>query len=230
MKNIFRFYLSMMIILLFLVIIGCFKEAVKPGKYDGTYNISCISENVYTAIGDIKVIASRISGTMINTKNNQFNITGTVDEKGIILFNTIKNEHGRIAAVGQISDNDVVEGIYSVNTRKGKYFGFRYEKEEIDTKKNGTYEINFHRNAKKVANSRIKIQKGEFSSIIEVSNQIKYPIKGRMLKNGKIIINTVIGSQSKGIAASGKINNNSLNGIYFLHTGDKGTFHGKKVE
>ena len=219
----------MIIFLLCVIISGCTKKAAKPDKYDGTYNISCISENVYTAIGDIKVTASRISGRMVNTKNNQFNITGTVNEKGIIIFNTIKKKHGRIAAVGQISENGIVEGIYSVDTRKGKYFGFRYEQEEIDSNQNSTYEIDFQRNGQKTAHLKINIHKGKFSSVIESVNQIKYPIKGRVLKNGKIIINTVIGSQSMGIAASGEIKDTSLRGMYFLHTGEKGEFHGKRL-
>jgi len=193
------------------------------------YNITCISQDVYTAVGDIEVRASNISGKIVNTNNNIFRIIGTVNEKGIILFNTIKNKLGKIAAVGQITPDGVVEGIYSVNTRKGKYFGFRYEPEEIDKKNESSYQIDFQRNGEKVAGSIIKINKGEFSSVIESTKKIKYPIKGRVLKSGKIIINTIIGNQSKGIAASGKISVEYLNGIYFLDTGEKGKFRGKKL-
>lgn len=222
---------SLWLVFLFCVISnGCDttgRNIEKQNKYDGTYNISCISNNVYTAIGDIEIKFSKISGTMVNTKNNTFNIKGIVNDKGIILFNTIRTNLGKIAAVGQISKKGTVEGIYSVNTRKGKYFGFSYEKEEIDTNQNGFYEIDFHRNDQKTAHLRIHIHNGEFRSVIESVDHVKYPVKGRVLKNGKIIINTIIGSHSKGIAASGALNDKSLNGIYFLHSGEKGSFHGK---
>jgi hypothetical protein len=228
MNTLLRHYSLWMIFLLLCVISnGCNSKTEITDKYDGTYNISCISENVYTAIGDIDIKSGKISGTMLNTGNNTFHVTGSVNYKGIILFNTITSNLGKIAAVGQISEEGVVKGIYSVNTRKGKYFGFRYEKDEIDTKLNGAYQITFQRNNQKTAHLRIDINKGIFASVVESVDHVRYPIKGRVLKNGKIIINTIIGSQSKGIAAFGTINGKSLNGKYFLHTGEKGTFIGQ---
>jgi hypothetical protein len=203
------------------------KDIEKQDKYDGTYNISCISENVYAAIGDITINSNKISGTIVNTKNFKFTITGTVNDKGMILFNTISNNLGKITAFGQVSEDGYIKGMYSVNTRKGKYFGFRYEKEEIDTNLNGVFEIDFLRNDRKTAHLRIQIHNGEFRSEIESINHVKYPVKGRVLTNGRIIINTVIGSRSKGIAAYGIIRGKSLKGHYFLHTGDKGSFYGK---
>jgi len=230
MNHLFRHSLWIVILLFCVINNGCNKtnkEIEKKNKYDGTYNISCISENVYTAIGDIEVKSSKISGTIVNTKNNTFNITGSVNDKGIIIFHTITNSFGKIAAVGKFFEKGFVKGIYSVNKRKGKYFGFRYEKDKTDISQNGVYEIDFYRNDQKTAHVRIQIHKGEFRSVIESVNKIKYPIKGRVLKNGRVIINTIIGSQSKGIAAYGILNGKSLNGNYFLHTGDKGSFHGR---
>ena len=230
MNNLFRHSLWIVVLLSCVINYGCNKtnkKIEKQDKYDGTYNISCISGNVYAAIGDITVKSSKISGTIVNTMNYEFNITGKVSDKGIILFNTITNNIGKIVAIGQVSKEGNIKGIYSVNTRKGNYFGFRYEKEDTDTNLNGAYEIDFLRNDQKTAHLRIQIHKGEFRSVIESIDHVRYPIKGRVLKNGRIIINTVIGSQSKGIAAYGRIKGTSLNGHYFLHTGEKGSFHGR---
>jgi 5-hydroxyisourate hydrolase-like protein (transthyretin family) len=205
------------------------KKIDKQGKYDGTYNLSCISKNVYAAVGDIEIKSSKISGTIVNAKNYAFNITGKVNDNGIILFNTITNSLGKIAAIGQISEEGIMKGLYSVNTRKGNYFGFRYEKDDIDTNLNGEYEINFHRNHQKEAHLRIQVHEGVFRSDIESVDHVRCPVKGRVLKNGSIIINTDVGSQPKGIVACGRIKGKTLNGTYFLFTGEKGSLLGKRL-
>jgi len=77
------------------------------------------------------------------------------------------------------------------------------------------------------AHLRIKIHEGVFRSVIESVDHYKYPVKGCVLKNGRIIINTAIGIQSKGIVACGSLKGKILNGTYFLFTGEKRSFHGK---
>jgi len=202
-------------------------------RFDGKYNITFISQDYFRAITDFEIENSILDGVVVNTSNQTFFIKGSVSESGQLNFKSLKSNTGaNISAIGNIKLDGSIEGHYTVGNRQGKYYGFKYsDSKTITTQFDGKYQISFYIGDQQTASTEIDLKNGAFKKNIQTITSEIFPIQGRVLDPGKLILTTSIGDHSTGIAASGSIDENKkVTGIFFTNQGEKGSFNGKRID
>jgi len=227
-------YIALFIIIVFLNSCNYLNKIIgqKPDLFDGKYNVTCISKGIPVAIADIDVNDGIVSGFIINTNSQYFDIKGKVNSDGVIDFLTLKVSSGeKVLAEGMIDSQGITKGNYTVGDRRGEYIGFRYsEFSDITSIYDGLYSITLNRDGVDIATQEVVVKNGYFECSVKTNYKESYNIDGMVLNNGKIIIYTEIGDKSTGIVAIGSISDeNIVRGSYYTHKGDKGDFKGYLV-
>jgi len=201
-------------------------------SYDGVYSIVFNSSGVLTAATDIEVYEGAVSGTVVNTSNQTFEVKGSVSSSGTLTLTSTSNEPETIiTAKGMINKDKTVEGSYSVAGRKGTFAGFGYD-EEVGTRRyDGKYRILFLRNGQQVAATEITIAYGVFPVNITTSENETYAFEGYVLGDGQLVLRTVFSDLGTGVTAVGSISDELIiSGIYYNQKGERGTFAGTVLE
>jgi hypothetical protein len=201
-------------------------------NFDGKYNVTFLSQGYFRAITDFEIENGILDGAIVNTSNQTFFIKGSVLENGQFSFKSIESSVGApITASGNIKQDGIIEGHYKVGNRDGKYYGFKYSGSENNTSQyDGTYNISFYLGDQQTASTEIVIKSGVFQKNIQTITSETFPVQGRILDQGTLILTTSIGDHSTGIAASGSIDSNrKVSGTFFTHQGEKGSFKGERI-
>ena len=204
-------------------------------QYDGSYTVSFICDEIYMANATIDIENGAIKGQIIqNIKQQTFNVSGHVTEKGKIKFQAITTYTKEpVEAVGAINDDGMIQGTYRVGNRNCEFIGFCFtkNKNEIVTQYDGVYNLDLISGGKHIANFKARIENGEFHSVLMNINNNTYKIDGKVSKNGRLILNTLFSNMNKGLTVIGYIQKDfSVKGIYTTYTGIKGAFSGKKID
>jgi len=200
--------------------------------FDGKYNVTFLSQGYFRAVTDIEIENGILDGVVVNTSNQTFFIKGNISENGQLRFNNIHSSTGvNISALGNIKQDGIVEGQYKVGNRNGKYYGFKYtDSDNITMRFDGKYQISFYLGDQQTASTDIVIKGGAFQKNIKTITSELFPIQGRVLEQGELILTTSIGDHSTGIAASGSIDENrKVAGVFYTNKGEKGAFSGKFI-
>jgi len=201
-------------------------------RYDGKYNITFLSQGYFRAVTDIEIENSIVDGVVVNTNNQTFFIKGSITESGQLNFESLKTNTGaKISAYGDIKQDGIIQGNYTVGNRKGKYYGFKYSDSKMtSTRFDGKYQISFYLGEQQTASTEIVLKNGAFKKDIQTITTEVFPVQGRVQEPGTLILTTAIGNHSTGIAASGSIDENKkVSGVFFTNQGDKGSFRGKLI-
>jgi hypothetical protein len=203
-------------------------------KYDGSYTVSFICNELHMANATIDILNGTIEGEIIHNLNQQtFNVNGMVTENGRLNIQAITTETDELVEVmGSIDNNGMIQGTYQVGHRNCKFIGFCFSKNknEIVTQYDGTYQLNLISDGNNVASFKASIEHGKFHRVITNINQNSYTIDGKVSKNGRLIMNTLFSNLNNGVTVIGCIQSDgSVIGIYNTYNGKKGAFSGKKI-
>jgi len=206
---------------------------VVSSPFDGTYNVTCFSQGVSMAVADITVNQSQFEGKIVNTKFQSFNVQGNVLKDGTIQLSNIKaSVSSHVKINGKFNQDGTVEGDYAVGPRNGNFFGFRYsDKDIVSSNYDGKYQIEFNREKMKMASGEFDVKNGTFISQVRSITDEVFKVQGNIINDGRLLLTTAIGNKTTGIAASGKVTKDGIvSGIYYIQTGQKGTFKGKRIQ
>jgi hypothetical protein len=202
-------------------------------KYDGSYSIVFICEDICMANAIVEITNGKIDGEIKNINQQTFLVIGYVESEGNLQLQSIsENSDLIIEASGNINADKIVTGNYSVDERNCKLFGFRYSNHtnNIISQYDGNYELELTRAGQKIDTIMLNIQNGQFNTNLTTSTTDAYNIKGEISQQGNIIINTLFSNKDAGITVIGSIHKNgTISGDYYKNPGIKGKFTGRKI-
>jgi len=234
MKQIYRKYF-ITIVFLSLFISSCQLLSINKinlNKYDGIYSVSFICGENCIATSIVNIKDGKIEEKIQNIYKQIFKVSGFVLSDGKLKLSISSTTKKNVKAYGSISIDGILEGTYSIDeTRNCKFSGFLITKNpnEKITKYDGIYEIDFKRNGKLMARTKVKIKNGAFHTFIITKNKNIFKVNGKISYKGKILLNTIF-SMNNGLTASGLISDEgSIKGRYYISDGINGHFSGKLI-